>query len=150
MTDRVSKALRTIVDDIGPRLRVVDESVAATKSRPDVWSAKEVLGHLIDSAANNHHRFVRAQQAAPYEGPGYDQDVWVRAQDYQSRPWLELVDLWVAYNRHLAHVIAGIPDTALSGQCRVGSYPPCTLAYLVDDYVVHLQNHLTQIEGRVG
>ncbi len=27
----------------------------------DHWSRKEILGHLIDSATNNHQRFVRGQ-----------------------------------------------------------------------------------------
>jgi hypothetical protein len=42
---------------------LLDISEAESKARPapDQWSPKEVLGHLIDSAANNYRRFVDAQ-----------------------------------------------------------------------------------------
>jgi hypothetical protein len=108
---------------------------------------EQVLGHLIDSAANNHQRFVRAQEGRALAFPGYAQDDWVRSQHYEERPWEDLTSFWYAYNRHLAHVIARIPDDRRSVSCSVGSNAPVTLGFLVHDYLVHLRHHLGQLQA---
>jgi hypothetical protein len=47
-------------------------SETESEQRPSAerWTKKEVLGHLIDSASNNHQRFVRGQITAGQEFPG--------------------------------------------------------------------------------
>jgi len=148
MVQSIADELIRVVDQAATELRTLDEMLAASKRRPDVWSVKEIVGHLVDSATNNHQRFVRAQQAAELSLPGYDQDVWVRSQDHQSRSWLELLEFWVLYNHHLSHTIRRIPDSALNVQCRIGTNEAVTLHFLVEDYVVHLRHHLKQIKER--
>ena len=110
------------------------------------WVRKEILGHLIDSAFNNHQRFVRAQLATSYVGPGYEQQAWVTVNGYRERPWRELVDLWVAANRHLAAVIARVPEAKLQTPCRIGDDEPETLEFVMKDYLRHMKHHLEQIE----
>lgn len=129
-------------------LRAIDDAVAGAKPNTGVWSVKEILGHLVDSAANNHQRFVRAQGATELSFPGYEQDVWVRAQDYQNTAWPQLVDLWVLYNYHLARVIGRIPADAADVQIRIGGDDPIALSSLAEDYVEHLRHHLRQIRQR--
>ena len=92
------------------RLRAMSEEQSQLSEAPAEWSAKEILGHLIDSAANNHQRFVRAQFTDDLAFPCYDQEKWVQAQRYDRVPWQELIGLWHAYNRHLLHVIACTPE----------------------------------------
>jgi hypothetical protein len=133
------------VDLAFPRLVAIPDSAASQPRAPGKWSPKQVLGHLIDSAANNHQRFVRAQQPGALHLPGYAQDHWVGVQHYDARSWVDLVELWSAYNRHLAHVIAHIPDSAQDIECSIDPYPPATLEYIASDYVVHLWHHLAQI-----
>src|SRR5262245_10195957 len=102
--------MKTVADDlesrlvIASRLRQIDESTASRRPGPGKWSHKETIGHLIDSAANNHQRFVRLQMQEHLELIGYDGDEWVRLERYQERSWLDLLTLWESYNRHLAHV----------------------------------------------
>ena len=148
MTQHLADELVSVVDEAAARLRSINEADAATKSRPDIWSIKEIIGHLIDSAANNHQRFVRAQQVALFEFPGYEQDSWVSVQDYQHRPWLDLLEFWVRYNHQLAHAIRRIPESSLGVACRIGGNEPVTLGFLVEDYLVHLRHHLKQIDER--
>ena len=73
----IGAALVRNVERALPKLRAMSESRAEQPRAPGKWSPKQVIGHLIDSAANNHQRFVRAQQDASYTGPGYTQDHWV-------------------------------------------------------------------------
>ena len=109
------------------------------------WSRKQVLGHLIDSASNNHQRFVRAALQASLDFPGYDQDGCVRVQTVEEADWTLLVSLWAGYNRYLAHVIAHLPDSKLETLCRIGLDEPVTLRFLAEDYLRHLLHHLGQI-----
>ena len=127
------------------RLREIDESAAAHKTAPGVWSKKELLGHLIDSASNNHQRFVRLQLADVLQLPKYEQEGWVRVQGYQTADWTSLIALWRAYNLHLARLIRDVAPDALAHTCRVGDDDPVTLQFLMEDYVAHLEHHLLQL-----
>lgn len=113
---------------------------------PGKWVKKEILGHLCDSASNNHQRFVRAQFSNPLISPGYEQDAWVEVQHYAARPWRELLDLWVALNLHLATVIEHVPAKSLGTTCRIGTSEPASLEWWMRDYLRHLRHHLAQIE----
>jgi DinB superfamily len=120
------------------------------------WTRKEILGHLIDSAANNHQRFVRAQFTNDLVFPGYEQDKWVNAQRYNAEKWSQLVQLWKHYNLHLLHLASNIPSNVLT-QPRtehnldqiafrtVEKSQPTTLEYFIRDYAGHLRHHLSQI-----
>ncbi len=146
MLEKVAGGLLRVVETAAESMKTFDETTVGLKPAPKKWSAKEILGHLIDSAANNHQRFVRAQQTEELVFPKYEQDPWVALQGYQNRPWSELVELWLLYNRHLAHVIQRVPKDKLEMPCRIGSAEAVTLGFLIDDYLAHLQHHLPQIE----
>ena len=144
----------TIQDASLRLLEVSDER--ASKGTAEGWSAKQVLGHLIDSAANKHQRFIRAQFTNDLAFPGYDGDQWVDAQKYNDEDWVDLIDLWRAYNLHLVRVVSLIPEAVLTQQRdkhtldqiafrTVEQSNPTTLEYLIRDYLDHLKHHLDQI-----
>lgn len=143
--ETVAASLRQRIADAVPRLRAMSEAEVAHKPAPERWSKKEILGHLIDSASNNHQRFVRAQLEGELTFPKYEQEGWARCQGYATADWSLLVDLWAAYNRHLAEVIARFPPDQLAAVCRIGEYEPATLAWLAEDYVRHMDHHLEHL-----
>ena len=126
-------------------LRKIDEHAASVRPAPGKWSKKEILGHLIDSAANNHQRFIRLQLGARLELPGYSQDDWVRLGRYQDRPWSEIIDLWKLYNTQLADVIRSMDPGALRNIWRAPDGKDVDLEFIARDYVVHMRHHLKQI-----
>ncbi len=148
--------LRTAVDRAVPTLLSLSDVAASGAPARGRWSPKQVIGHLIDSASNNHQRFVRAQFTDDLLFPGYEQDAWVDVQRYQDAEWTELVAFWRSYNLHLARVIESIP-ARVQGEPRirhnlhvraftpVPESEPATLGYFMRDYVVHLRHHLRQI-----
>lgn len=147
---------RNTVEATAVRLRAMPEREASLHRTPGKWSPKEIVGHLVDSASNNHQRFVRVQFRDDLLFAGYDQEVWVRVQRYQDAEWTPLVQLWEAYNLHLIHVVAAMPDEVLQRPRHphsldqiawqtVPASEPVTLAYFIRDYVGHLKHHLSQI-----
>ena len=127
--------------------RLVDISEAGAAARPDAahWSRKEILGHLIDSAGNNHQRFVRAQLTPRLEIPSYQQEQWVARQAYATEPWPDLVNLWLLFNRHLLHVVKAMPADVLDHKLIIAGEQEGTLASVVSGYLDHMQHHLEQI-----
>ena len=139
--ERLSKT----IESAEPILRKVSEAESSEPVLKGGWSRKQVIGHLIDSASNNHQRFVRAALQGSLEFPGYDQDGCVRVQAVQSTPWLLLIALWTNYNLYLSHVIANLPAEKLEASCRIGENEPVTLRFLAEDYLAHLLHHVSQI-----
>ena len=147
---------RKTVDTSAARLRTLSSAEAAVRPAPGSWSPKEIIGHLIDSASNNHGRFVRAQLQDDLWFEGYEQEQWVAVQRYQERDWADLIALWRAMNHHMAQVMAAAaPDTLARPRVRhnldalawtpVSAEQPATLDYFMRDYVGHLKHHLAQI-----
>ena len=147
---------RRTIDSASERLHAIDEAQAAKPRAAEHWSSKQIIGHLIDSATNNHARFVLGQLKDDLLFPGYDQDGWVRTNHYQDASWPQLVELWRAYNLHLHHVMSHADQAKLNTLCTlhtlqeiafktVPKSEPVTLEYLMKDYVDHLKHHLAQI-----
>ncbi|WP_425146645.1 DinB family protein [Deinococcus sp.] len=145
--------LHEVVSETLPRLQAIQEGQAARQPAPDVWSAKQVLGHLIDSACNNHARWARMATQNDLSFPTWDQNAWMDVQDWQGRPWTEILALWHAYNLHLTRLAALLAPVALIHRARVGTLnggEPMTLAELLRHYQRHLLHHLSQIWERTG
>ena len=133
MTETIAH-LEELLKTVPQRLADIPEDDAARKPAPDRWSKKEILGHLIDSAANNHQRFVRAQLTPRLEFPNYEQEFWVAAQSYATEPWPDLVNLWLLLNRHLLHVVKSMPASVLTHECAIGGKPAVPLRALIADF----------------
>ena len=140
-----AQQLKEFVEVVEPQLSRINEDDSELKPSIYEWSKKEILGHLIDSATNNHQRFVRAVYKAADQFPPYDQNEWVAIQQYNGVPWNTLVGLWVAYNAHLIHVIECIPVDAESSPCNIGKEEPVRLDFIVKDYLRHLRHHIGDI-----
>ena len=148
--------LRQTVARAEPLLAALGDERSRRHPAPGKWSPREVIGHLIDSASNNHGRFVRAQLQDDLVFAGYEQDDWVAIQRYQQREWADLVLLWQAFNHHIAHVMETAEPAVLTrprtkhnldvlAWQAVSPTQSTTLEYFMRDYVGHLKHHLGQI-----
>lgn len=138
------------------RFELISEQQSQTPRAEGKWSPREILGHLIDSAANNHQRFVRAQFTDDLVFAGYEQTRWVEVQRYQDELWSDLVQLWQLYNRHILHIIEKTPAeqrTKLRAKHNLHQIAsdllkedePVTLEWFMRDYLDHMKKHLGQI-----
>src|SRR6266496_365516 len=142
--------LRYALTVVPGRLAGISNRNAGARPAPDSWSAKQELGHLIDSAANNHQRIVRAQLEDNLALPGYDGDRWVELHGYHNRDWTELIALWRAGNSQLLAAAESAPESAWRHMLSVGGSEPMTLRFVLDDYVDHMVSHLRHIGVEVG
>ena len=137
--------LKTLIETVPAKLRNLPADTVAGKTAPSKWSAKEELGHLLDSAANNHQRIVRAQFEDKLAMTGYDQTKWVAVHKYQNRDWAGLIDLWTALNRQLLAAAESVPDSAWKHTLTVAGSAPMTLQFVFEDYIAHMVHHLEHI-----
>jgi hypothetical protein len=137
--------LESIINVVPQQLQRIPESEFGYKPSPGKWSKKEIIGHLIDSATNNHHRFIRIQ----YEDRpvlSYDQDRWNILSAYGDMDSNHLINFWQLYNRHLLHIIRQIPKENLNQTGLLKSGEELTLAFYINDYVKHIEHHLKEME----
>ena len=142
----VAQRLSEIVAAALPWLEGISGAQASQPPAPGKWSAKQVLGHLIDSAVNNLQRIVRLETAAGGEilSLGYEQEAWVDAQRYADRDWVTLVELWRVLNEHIAWTIRHVSRHNLD---RVCVFPASRMSFgfLLEDYVAHMEHHLAAL-----
>jgi hypothetical protein len=138
-------SLRDLLQRVPGRLERIPKDTVERKSTPSSWSPKEELGHLLDSAANNHQRIVRAQLEDKLALPGYEQNQWVAVNGYQRRDWKELIEVWQALNRQLLAAAESVPEAAWSHTLTIAGSQPMTLQFVFKDYVAHMLHHLQHI-----
>ena len=128
---------------IPPMLLKIPETEFSHKPSPQKWSKKQIIGHLVDSAANNHHRFIRSRiESSP--NIFYGQDDWNNLTHYNEMNSGDLIHLWEYYNKLIAHIILYIKPSELKLKCQSGANE-YTLEFLIVDYVEHLEHHLRQV-----
>jgi hypothetical protein len=144
MIEDAIKKLSRLTEEFPELLKGISEMRFSSKPAPNKWSKKEILGHLIDSATNNHHRFIRVQfehKPAIF----YDQNNWVAFNHYNELTAKQLIKFWTVYNKHLIEVLKRIPEENLDRVCKMRNGDIVTLDFLINDYVAHLEHHLNQM-----
>jgi len=137
------KRLQYLCEEIPVLLSIIPEQDFSSKPAINKWSKKEILGHLIDSATNNHQRFIRAQfENVP--SISYDQNHWNEFSHYNLIDSKQLIQFWEIYNRHLIEIAMRIPEYSLTRECVAGGEKH-TIEWLFIDYVKHMEYHLKQI-----
>ena len=138
---------RDAVDEMRALMEDTAEAEAGIKLSKEAWSLKEIVGHLIDSASNNHQRFVRLQIGNLVGFPAYEAEKWVFVQQYGRLDWQTLKALWAHYNTLILALVEHIPRSALNNTWTHDG-DRHTLEWLVKDYYRHLRWHIEHYRRR--
>lgn len=144
MLSSAIERLEYILNEVPEKLFAFSDTAAAEKIRPGKWSKKEIMGHLIDSAANNHQRFVRLQLHEKFGLWSYEQDEWVKLQRYNEMDWKDIVNFWLLYNRQLLSIMIHVKRNCLGHRGVFPDGTEQTMEFIMTDYVRHMEHHLKQ------
>ena len=148
MSRPLADELRSLVSSARAGLFALSDAEVDASRGDDAWTKRQILGHLIDSTAANHQRFVRAQFEEELHFPSYDAPAWVIVERYDLAPWTLLVEVWVSYAQLLAHILDVMPEEQLATACWVDWYgdpKAISLREVAEAYFDHVMHHLAQL-----
>ncbi|MNO16627.1 DinB superfamily protein [compost metagenome] len=139
--------LELLLAEFSRVVSAMDEASFVNKPSPEKWSKMEILGHLCDSAANNHVRFMRILTTdEPITMDGYAQDDWVKRHGYQHYYHREeLLLLWNQLNGLILNALRSATESDGAKRCVLTDGTSLTLDELFEDYIRHAEHHLRQI-----
>lgn len=147
MVKQAAAELRLMVTTYSTAFTALQEEDFVSKPNPDKWSKKEIVGHLIDSAQNNLRRFIVGQYESVPPHIVYDQDFWVKVNNYQNMTSMDVIVSWMLVNFRICEVLENMPAENYSQQCNTGKGAEqlYSLEWLAQDYVRHMKHHINQI-----
>lgn len=139
----------SVVNEWEQRLLSLPEEVITDRRNYQNRTIKQLLGHLVDSASNNHQRMIRLQYNESLTFPDYtqDNDRWIAIQDYQHADWKNLISLWKSFNLHMIHLIMSIDKSKLNNSWTDFEGNKVTLRDMIKSYPSHLNLHINDIKG---
>ena len=141
------KNYEKIVDEF-EILMIKNQNISEVKLGSDKWTLKEIVGHLIDSASNNHQRFIRLQNNKKITLPGYDAEEWVSLSYIQNLDYRFVVGFWKMYNKYLINLMKNIEPISMKNVWKIKDGEEYTLEFLIDDYFTHMNSHFQMFIDR--
>ncbi len=144
----IAQEIRRIVIEWEEILSDLPEEEQVNRMNRQGRNIKHLIGHLIDSASNNHQRMVRLQYTSSLNFPGFsvENDMWVSIQNHQQEDWQEMVQLWKYFNLHIAHIILHTDSSWLKNEWSDGTNDPVSLKDIIYEYLAHLTLHVNEIK----
>ena len=137
-----------IIDTFNALLQSTDPALAHVRVAADAWTLTEIVGHLVDSAANNHQRFARLISGNLEQFPPYDAEIFVTVQQYDGCDFVEMAKFWRQYNWMLIHIMRAIPASALENLWQRPDGAK-SLRTLIEGYFEHIQMHTDHYRERM-
>lgn len=148
----IATELENIIEAFKNDYLNLDDLLAGIRISEDKWTLKEIIGHLIDSASNNHQRIIRMKLSSEIEFPDYKSEEWLQVQNHNSMKFTELILLFFYYNKLMANIIYRIDENSLNHRWNVAwdeNTPFMTLENLAKHYVAHIKTHMTHFKERL-
>mgnify|MGYP000031661517 CR=1 FL=1 len=151
--NNIAKEIEEIIEIFRNDFSELDERITSLRISQDKWTLKEIIGHLIDSASNNHQRFIRFQLSEVLEFPDYRGSEWLRIQKHQNMKFLELLLLFYYYNKLIVNIILNMDEKCLENKWNINwdeNSTFITFEKLIIHYVNHMKSHLTHFRERLS
>ncbi|NSW94754.1 MAG: DinB family protein [Bacteroidales bacterium] len=148
----VTNGILEIINKWEIPLQNLSDDIITKRLNKQNRTIKQILGHLVDSASNNHQRMVRLQYNSDLAFPDYrqDNDRWIAIQNYQDSNWNNLIQLWKYFNLHIIHVIQNTDKDMLQNCWHDFEGTRVTLEQMIYGYLDHLNLHINEIKDLIN
>ncbi|OJU54404.1 MAG: hypothetical protein BGN96_13255 [Bacteroidales bacterium 45-6] len=144
----ITNGISKVIETWEPKFAGLPIGTITQKRNKQNRTIKQILGHLIDSASNNHQRMIRLQYNSDLVFPDYrqDNDLWIALQDFQNEDWHDLIQLWKYFNLHMIQVIKSVDESNLDNYWHDFEGTKVTLQQMIEGYLWHIDLHLNEIQ----
>jgi hypothetical protein len=126
-----------------------NKEIADVKLSADKWTLKQMVSHLIDSASNNHQRFIRLQLEQKINFPAYEAKEWKDITNTKDYDFTDLINLWKLYNQYLLYIVKNINENSLDNIWKINGNE-LTLKFIIEDYFCgHMNWHIELYNNRI-
>jgi uncharacterized damage-inducible protein DinB len=127
----------------------VTDRAALARYADGKWSVKEVLGHLSDTERIFSYRLLRLARGDATPLPGYDENAYVPAGNFDPRPLAMLLAEFRATRLSTAALMEGIPPESWTRRGVANGKPISAraLAYIIVGHVNHHMGTLRELYG---
>jgi hypothetical protein len=132
------------------RIMEQNKNIADIKLSEEKWTLKEMVSHLIDSASNNHQRFIRMHLETELIFPAYDAEEGKKLSNVSDHYFIPLINLWKEYKFYLLHIIKSIGENKLGNIWEING-KQLTLKFIIEDYFGrHMSWHIELYKERIN
>jgi hypothetical protein len=144
----ITNGITQVIETWEPKLISLQIDIITQKKNKQNRTIKQILGHLIDSASNNHQRMIRLQYNSDLTFNDYrqDNDLWIALQDFQNADWNNLIQLWKYFNLHMIQVIKSVDQSKLDNYWHDFEGTKVTLQQMIEGYLWHIDLHFSEIQ----
>lgn len=142
--------LGTLAGQIGvtlTELRKISDADSLLRYEPGKWSLREVVGHMIDTERIFAYRALRIARNDRTALPGFEQDDYIAAADFDRCAWTDLIDEFYAVRRSNLAMFRGLTEDAWT---RRGIASGNELSVRAAAYIIagHERHHLGVIRDK--
>lgn len=141
--------LETQIDDTAALVAGLPAERAAYRYGPGKWSVREVIGHLADTERVMAQRALRFARGDGTPLPGFEENAYVAAADFEGRPLPGVVAELRAVRAATVALLRGLPDAAWTRR-GVANGMPVTVRGLACIIAGHELHHRNILETRYG
>jgi hypothetical protein len=131
--------LEAQVGDTLALLRSIPEVRGTHRYAPGKWSIKEVIGHVCDTERIMAYRALRIARGDTTPLPGFEQNDYVPAGEFDRRTLVDLGDELSAIRQATLHLFRHLGPAALTrrGTASGNPFTPRALAYVIAGHERH-------------
>lgn len=142
-------ALQIQLEQEFPKFQLVSEDQSTVVHPPYQWTIKEVIGHMSDTERVFAYRALRFARGDTTPLPGFDQDAYMLAANFNDRPYEELLRELTLVRQSTIELFRTLPKEAFDREGTASGYL-WTVRNLGRCCVGHVRHHLQIVQRRVG
>jgi hypothetical protein len=141
--------LATQAPELERLVRPLTDTQALGRHPPYTWTIKQVVGHMADCERVFGYRALRLARLDPTPLPGFDENAYMQAVDFDRRPLADLLAEFKHLRQSQVLLLGDLSAKAWSFRGQINGHPMTTRAVA---YVMagHARHHLKILAERLS